>query len=344
MELEERLLGPNHPDDNVALSIVIPFYEDPGEAAALARLTHTQLASKITAEWILVALDPGKLGPSGWNSGILSNTKILVCEKFSGLARGKNLALQACAGRFVLFLMPGLHPAEGAIICLKTMLEGNPSCAAVVGRWENKNGMVEKGYNVRLFPTFAALVFDALLVNKLMPWNPITRRYKMHDFDHRSACKAEHANDVNFMARTDLLLNIGGFNERFGMVWFDQIDACRNLRKKNFSLCFQPQALFISTEREPLLNRIVADHYARYYHDELQFVAREFGRAFGWLFRVTLLAGMTIRIAFVSLLTSRLRRILLSKYRSYVSEDYILKMKSSYVELFRSVITGRGNE
>jgi GT2 family glycosyltransferase len=330
--------------DSVALSIIIPFYEDPAEAAALARLTHEQLSSDITAEWILVALDPDKLEPSGWNSEIPSNTKILVCEKFAGLPQGKNLALQACAGRLVLFLMPGLRPAEGAIVRLKTTLEGDASCAAVAGRWENKNGVIEKGYNLRRFPTFAALVFDLLLINKLMPWNPITRRYKMHDFDHRTPCNAEHANDVNFMARTDLLLNIGGFNERFGMVWFDQVDICRNLRRQNFSVCFQPNALFMSTDKEPLVNRIVADHYARYYRDELQFVEREFGRGFGWLFRLVLLTGMAIRIAFVSLLTSRLRRVLLAKYRSYVSEEYVLKMKSSYIELLRSVITGRGNE
>ena len=326
------------------LSIVIPFYEDPAEAAELARLTQEQLPSNTTAEWILIALDGNKLELSKWNFDVPAFTKILVCRNFVGLPHGKNIALQACKGTFVLFLMPGLRPTDGAIIRLKATLEGDLSCAAVGGRWENKKGFVEKGYNLRRFPTFAALVFDVLLINKVMPWNPITRHYKMHDFDHCTPCKAEHANDINFMARTEVLLGIGGFDEKFGIVWFDQVDMCRNLRRRNLSVCFQPNALFVSTEKEPLVNRIVADHYARYYRDELRFVEHEFGRVCGWTFRAALIAGMMIRIAFVSLLTSRLRRSLLHKYRSYVTEQHVLKMRSSYFETLSWAVSRRIGE
>jgi hypothetical protein len=57
----------------------------------------------------------------------------------------------------------------------------HPDWGGVAGRWNNAQGQVEKGYNLRRFPTCTALLWDLLLINKLVPANRITRSYKMHD-------------------------------------------------------------------------------------------------------------------------------------------------------------------
>lgn len=321
------------------LSIVIPFYDDFAEAMRLCRSVLHEIEGTIEAECVLVALDPAKADP---RKEAARRINTVTCAEFGGLPRGKNAGLSACGGELVLFLSPGLQPAPGAIAALTLALEANPRIGAACGRWVNRAGAVEKGYNFRRFPTFAALVYDVLLINKVIPSNRSTRRYKMHDFDHRTVCEVEHANDVAFIARRNLLIENGGFAECYKIGWFDQLEMCRKLRRQGHSISFQPDAVFITAGNEPVINRLVADHYAAYYRDELRFVRREFGRACEQVFRLVLALGMIVRLSFTALLGVQTRKYFLKKYRSYVSDARIQRMRSSYAAVLRSVLSSEG--
>jgi hypothetical protein len=317
------------------LSIAVLFYDDVQEAVDLVQEVSRCAGAHIDHERILVGLDPTLLAEETARSLVPADCRLIVCPEYRGIPYGKNLALHACAGDLLLFVFPGLRPMPESVRELLTAFNRDPSVGGACGRWVDKRGRVEKGYNVRQFPTRLALLFDVLFVNKVASWNPVTRAYKMHDYDYSTSSEVDHANDAHFMVRVDLMRALGGFSEHYRVGWFDQIEACRAIRSAGRVTKFVPGAGFVSSGRPPLVNRLVATEYREYYGDELRFVESEFGRATATVFRGGLAAGMIVRIVFVYLVPGAVRRACLRSYRSYVDEAYVLSMLRSYKEVLR---------
>lgn len=320
------------------LSILVLFYDDPLEAAGLVNHTNSQLDTALPIQWVLASVDASRAGALLQNDALPENTQVIACKPYRGLPHAKNRALQEARGEFVLFLFPGLTPQPGAIERLLHQLRSHPEWGAVAGRWNNTKGNVEKGYNIRQFPTFLALLWDVLFVNKLFPSNRITRAYKMHDFDHNSACQADHASDCAFLIRRQLLVDLGGFDEHYRFGWFDQVKLCRDLRRSGYAIAYEPHCVFASTGRDTLVNRILAEHYADFYKDEQYFVATEFGFWRAKLFAAALALGMVIRLGFSQGLPRRMREGLLRHFRSYVDDGYIQGMRLSYRSLLKHLL------
>lgn len=321
-----------------SLSIIIPFYDDLDEAIGIAETIRSQSCSIQNVEWILVGLDPARCGSPAARRARPENLKIVFCDSYRGLPHGKNRGLRESSGEAILFVLPGINPTSGSIEHLSFQLQTHPDWGAIAGRWHNIHGQVEKGYNIRRFPTYAALLFDLLLLNKLFPSNRITRDYKLHDFDHDTLCQAEHCNDWAFMARRQALLDLGGFDESYQFGWFDQVEMCRKLRQAGHKVYYDPGALFISTGREYLVDRLLAEHYVKFYRDEQRFVAKNFGTWQSRIFAFLLIVAMLCRLAFANALPSGLRRRLLRHYQTYVGDAYIQGMRDSYWTLILAVL------
>lgn len=210
----------------------------------------------------------------------------------------------------------------------------------MAGCWTNARGQVEKGYNVRRFPTFAALMFDLLLVNKLLARNKITRAYKMHDFDHCAPALVEHANDCVFMSRLEILKRLGGFPEQYFPGWFDQVELCQKMRRHGYAILYDPEAKFVSNGREPLINRLVRDYYPEFYASEYLYVKSHFNKWQTLFFRLGLTIGMCERLLFSLGLPGVARNHLLTLFRSYVGDDHIRDMRSAYWSVLKGSIMG----
>jgi GT2 family glycosyltransferase len=323
-----------------SLSILIPVYDDICEALELFERTKAQLVSIEKMECILIALDPACAGDPN-RSRLPQEVTFLSSNGYRGLPKAKNLALQASTGELILFLFPGILPGPNAVERLVSQMCRNPGWGGVSGRWNSALGQVEKGYNLRRYPTFAPLLYDLLFINKIFPSNRITRRYKMHDFDHNTLCAAEHVNDCAFIARRRLLQELGGFNESYEFGWFDQAEICLKMNRSGHPIYYDPEAVFTSTGREPLVNRMLAHHYTAFYEDESRFVKKEFGTGRWRLFRIALGIGMAIRLAFTYILRRNARSWILRRYRSYVDDDYIHDMRGAYRSMLKALITSK---
>jgi len=319
------------------LTIVVPFYEDPAEAAGLLSRARGQLPGNREVECILLALDPAQASGVDAPPGV----RLISGARYQGIPAAKNAALRAARGSMLLFLSPPLVPCPGAIASLVKVLRSRPEVGAVCGKWENSRAVVEKGYNVRAFPTLRALAYDLLFLNKLLPGNACTRRYKMHDFDHRTARPVEHALDYAFLARTELLIKLGGFDERYRFGWFEQVEMCRAIIRAGHQVRFEPSAEFSSTDRLPVIDRLLADHYPEFYFDQERYAASQFGARGAAALRVLLAAGMMVRLAFALALPGALRRRLLVRYRSYVGDGYIRSMARAYWQTLRRALMAR---
>jgi len=184
------------------------------------------------------------------------------------------------------------------------------------------------------------LFYDLLFLNKVCPGNHSTRVYKMHDFDHLESRPVEHALDYALLVRKSALLDLGGFDEGYRFGWFDQVDICHAASEAGLTFRYEPRAVFESGRREPLLDRVLSEHYCDFYADQQRYVVRRFGTRAAREYRAILAAGMVIRLGFSTFLPRALRRRLLTSYRSYVTDGYIQSMKRAYRATLRSALFG----
>lgn len=318
------------------LTLVVPSYDDLEGALALAE-DASKDSERVRSGEILVFSQEAN-HPSSLPRGVKLEAWPVGC----GLPVLKNLGIQHASGELLLFLFPPLVPRPGAVDRLAEQMDRFPKWGGVGGAWQIREGYVEKGYNVRRFPTFAALVFDLLFIHKIFPRNRVTLRYKMLDFDHRATLPVEHVNDCAFMVRRSLALQLGGFNQDYQFGWFDQIEFCQALHDAGYSVFYDPGALFIARRKELLINRLLADRYVDFYRDERLYVARRFGSGHAAAFRMFLVLGMLERLVFSNGFPTSLRAVLIRLFRPYVGDSYIRSMRPAYFALLKNTLLSGG--
>jgi GT2 family glycosyltransferase len=96
---------------------------------------------------------------------------------------------------------------------------------------------------VRRLPTPAALALEALLLNRVWPGNPVNRRYRGLDLDYSVALEVEQPAGAFLMVRRSVWKELGGFDEGFFPVWFEDVDFCRRAIDRGYRLYYSPQAV-----------------------------------------------------------------------------------------------------
>ena len=134
-----------------------------------------------------------------------------------GFAGAVNQGISALDTAAVLLLNPDCQPLTG-ISAMET--------AVLAGRTGAVGAKLQGGaLQPRSLPSAWTLAFEVLGLNRLFPWNAINRRYRS---------PLPGARDVQppgafLMIRRDAWLSIGGFDEQFYPVWFEDVDFCRRL-------------------------------------------------------------------------------------------------------------------
>jgi N-acetylglucosaminyl-diphospho-decaprenol L-rhamnosyltransferase len=92
------------------------------------------------------------------------------------------------------------------------------------GRLVDSSGATQKGFTVRRLPTPLALTFEVLGLNRIFPSNHVNHRYRCLDLDLDAEADVEQPAGAFLMFRREFWREIGGFDERFFPVWFEDVD------------------------------------------------------------------------------------------------------------------------
>jgi N-acetylglucosaminyl-diphospho-decaprenol L-rhamnosyltransferase len=118
-----------------------------------------------------------------------------------------------------------------------------PNSAGAGGQLVGADGRPQIGFMVRGLPTPAALVLEALLLNRCWPGNPVNRRYRCMDWDSSARSTVEQPAGAFFMVRRAVWQELGGLDEGFFPLWFEDVDFCGRIRDRGFSLYYVPEAV-----------------------------------------------------------------------------------------------------
>ncbi len=155
-----------------------------------------------------------------------------------GFAGGVNQAIRLLETSLVLILNPDTVLLDN----LDTLRNefADPKVGAAAGLLENASGQAQRGFTIRSFPTPTALAFEILGWNRLFPSNPVNRSYRCLGLPLDTPCDVEQPAGAFLLVRRAAWQGIGGFDERFQPVWFEDVDFCLRLDRSGYRIRFIP--------------------------------------------------------------------------------------------------------
>jgi len=205
-----------------------------------------------------------------------------------GFAGAANQGFAALLNPYILLLNPD------AVIqtSLEPLREASdlPGSAGAAGQLVNADGSPQAGFMVRRLPTPGALILEALLLNRLWPANPVNRRYRCLDLDSSARAKVEQPAGAFFMVRRPVWEELGGLDENFFPLWFEDVDFCYRIRAHGLSLFYIPEVVAKHTGGHSIPHLPVEMRLNYWYRSLLRYSAKHY-RPFA--FRAVCLAVVT---------------------------------------------------
>jgi len=205
-----------------------------------------------------------------------------------GFAGAANQGFAALSNPYLLLLNPdaviqtSLEPLRHA--------SDLPGSAGAAGQLVNADGSPQAGFMVRSLPTPAALILEALLLNRVWPANPVNQRYRCLGWDSSVRAKVEQPAGAFLMVLRAVWEELGGLDERFFPLWFEDVDFCYRIRDLGFSLFYIPEVVAKHTGGHSIPHLPVEMRLNYWYLSLLRYSAKHFHP---FAFRAVCLAVVT---------------------------------------------------
>ena len=191
-----------------------------------------------------------------------------------GFGGGVNRAVQRTSTPYVLVTTPDVIVEPGSTKALVAVLDESPDVGLVAPRVDTPDG--ELYPSVRRFPNLVDATGHAFL-HFLWRDNPFSRRYKMADWDHRSASDVDWVAGTHFLVRRSAWDAVGGFDEQFFM-FVEDVDLCWRLHRAGWRVRYEPASRVeheVSGSADQTPYRMIAEHHRSLYRFNRK-------RATGW--------------------------------------------------------------
>jgi N-acetylglucosaminyl-diphospho-decaprenol L-rhamnosyltransferase len=160
-----------------------------------------------------------------------------------GFAAAVNQGVRAAQANLVLVLNPDCVATEGALDRIAKVF-ADSEVVAMGGMLIGEDGQPQKGFAARRFPTLGSMLAEILLLNRAWLSNPWNRRYRYLDMDYTKEQDVEQPAGACLAFRREVLERIGGFDEAFFPVWFEDVDLCRRIYDAGLRIRYSPSVVF----------------------------------------------------------------------------------------------------
>lgn len=205
---------------------------------------------------------------------IRRGVRLITNPQNRGFAAAANQGIRALDTPFVLLLNPDAHLETGIgplVECCR-----RPRVAGAGGKLVDAAGLPQTGFAVRRLPSPAALIFEALLLNRMWPGNPVNWHYRCLGFDFSTPADVEQPAGAFFMIRREVWQELNGFDERFYPLWFEDVDFCWRARQRGYRMCYTPDAVAKHTGGHSLAKISLEYRQLYWYRSLLGFAAKHY--------------------------------------------------------------------
>jgi len=224
----------------VRLGVVIVSHQS---AACLRSCLEACLRYASPDAGVVVVDNASTDGSAGVASGVPGVT-VLPNSGNPGFAAGVNQGFRELpSAELVLVLNPDAILQNGLSPLVRCF--DDPLTAIAAGALCDRNGQPQRGFTVRRFPTVAALTLENLAIHRAWPGNSVNWRWRCFDLDLTQSQDVEQPAGAFLLIRRKAWLAVGGFDERFQPVWFEDVDFCLRIRKSGLRIRYEPLALAV---------------------------------------------------------------------------------------------------
>jgi len=163
--------------------------------------------------------------------------KLVANRDNRGFAGAANQAFAVTSGDPILLLNPDVQLRTP----LAPLVQACREHGLAAGQLTGPDGRVQAGFSIRRFPTPLTVAFELLGINRLWPGNPVNRRYRYLDRDLNLGGPVEQPAGAFLMTRRDAWDRLGGFDQDFHPVWFEDVDFCLRAAEAGYQIQYVPQ-------------------------------------------------------------------------------------------------------
>jgi N-acetylglucosaminyl-diphospho-decaprenol L-rhamnosyltransferase len=222
--------GDNWPEAGAVSAVVVNYNARGVLASCVASLRDAGIdqvvvvdnASVDGSEGALRATDPDAIWvPAGANLGY---------------GRAANLGAARTRTPGLLICNPDVNVRRGTVAALVAALQADPAVGVVGPRLLNPDGSLYP--SARAFPSLVDAVGHGAL-GTVWAGNPFSRRYKLLDWDHRSARRVDWVSGACMLVRRRMWDEIGGFDPSFFM-YMEDVDLCWRAGRAGWAVMYEP--------------------------------------------------------------------------------------------------------
>jgi N-acetylglucosaminyl-diphospho-decaprenol L-rhamnosyltransferase len=193
-----------------------------------------------------------------------------------GFAAANNQGFAALSDPLILMLNPDATLLDG-LEAMATAIQVQ-GVGAVGGKLVDVRGAVQKGFCVRRFPQALTLVFELLGINRMLPGNPMNRRYRCLDLDLDQEQDVEQPAGAFFLVKRSVWEQVGGLDEGFYPLWFEDVDFTKQILHAGYRIRYVPEGIARHEGGHSALALQWEWRQLYWYANLLRFCSRWFGR------------------------------------------------------------------
>jgi N-acetylglucosaminyl-diphospho-decaprenol L-rhamnosyltransferase len=194
------------------------------------------------------------------------NLRLIANPENAGFAAALNQGVRASTAPLILSLNPDALLVRG-LDAMAECLE-QPGTGAVGGMLTGEDGTPQTGFMARNLPTPAALVFEVLGINRIWPGNPVNWHYRCLALNPMNVSLVDQPAGAFLMFSRAAWETVGGLDERFRPIWFEDVDFCARIKAAGFRIFYYPAAVAIHT-RAHSIGPLPLENRERYWYGSL---------------------------------------------------------------------------
>jgi GT2 family glycosyltransferase len=233
---------------------------------------------------------------------------VIVNPANRGFAAAANQGIRLVTAEFILLLNPDAVLKKGSLEPLRVACAA-PGVGAAGGKLVDFQGVVQAGFSVRRLPTPLVLAFEVLLVNRLWPSNPANWHYRCYDLSYDDPAEVEQPAGAFLMIRRHVWEDLGGLDERFYPIWFEDVDFCKRLRDHGYRVCYEPHAVAAHRGGHSIRKILLEKRELYWYGSLLKYGFKHFHSGASRLLCLAVLIGSLMRMAMGIVLQKSLRPV-----------------------------------
>lgn len=170
--------------------------------------------------------------------------RLILNKQNRGFGSAINQALTHCRSKYLILLNPDSLVAKGFFENCFQFMEQNNEVGMMGPMIANEDGSIQG--SARAFPTpLTALFGRNTLLTKLFPNNSISKANILNlNRSSNAPMEVDWVSGAGMVLRREVMLAVGGFDERFFLYWEDA-DLCHRIRNAGWRVIYNPAARMI---------------------------------------------------------------------------------------------------